>query len=77
MTVGALAGIEASHVAYAVGAGSDLLKEAGKSAITLTTTLAASGYLGAIGAKYAGPYGSLVGVGLGSILGYKVAKALN
>lgn len=76
LSVAALGAIEASHIGYAVGSGSDLPKEIGKSALTLGTTIVASGYLGAIGAKYAGPYGSLLGIGLGSVLSYKVSRAL-
>ena len=77
LSVAALGGIEASHIAYAVEQGENLVKEIGKSGITLGTTLLASGYLGAIGAKYAGPCGSLIGVGLGSVIGYKTSKAFN
>ena len=76
LSVAALGAIEASHIGYAVGSGSDLPKEIGKSALTLGTTIVAGGYFGAIGAKYAGPYGSLLGIGLGSVLSYKLSRAL-
>lgn len=76
LSVAALGAIEVSHIGYAVGNGSDLPKEIGKSALTLGTTIVAGGYLGAIGAKYAGPYGSLLGIGLGSVLSYKLSRAL-
>lgn len=76
LSVAALGAIEASHIGYAVGSGCNLPKEIGKSALTLGTTIVAGGYLGAIGAKYAGPYGSLLGIGLGSVLSYKFSRAL-
>ena len=72
--VAALGGIEAAHVAHEVSEGSDLWPEVGKSALSLTATLAATGYGGAIGAKYGGPLGSLAGMGLGAITGYKTSQ---
>ena len=65
----ALGGIEAAHVAHEVSNGNNFFEEAGKSAVTLGTTLAATGVLGAIGAKHLGPTGSLVGMGLGAVVG--------
>lgn len=75
--VAALSGIEAAHVAHEVSEGGDLWPEVGKSALSLTATLAATGYGGAIGAKYGGPLGSLAGMGLGAITGYKTSQLLS
>ena len=75
--VAALGGIEAAHVAHEVSEGGDLWPEVGKSALSLTATLAATGYGGAIGAKYGGPLGSLAGMGLGAITGYKTSQLLS
>lgn len=77
LSVAALGGIEATHITHAVNEGADIFNAIGKSALTLGSTLVSGGYLGAIGAKYAGPCGSLIGTGLGSVIGYKVSKALD
>ena len=50
--------------------------EAGKSAVTIGTTLGATGVLGAIGAKHLGPTGSLVGMELSAISGAIVSNAM-
>ena len=78
-TLGALAlgGIEAAHVAHEVSNGKNFFEEAGKSAATLGVTLGATGVLGAIGAKYLGPTGSLAGMGLGAIAGAAVSNAID
>ena len=73
----ALGGIEAAHVVHEVSNGKNFFAEAGKSALTLGTTLGATGVLGAIGAKHLGPTGSLLGMGLGAITGAVVSKAMN
>lgn len=44
-----------------------------KSAINIVSLTAGIGYFGALGAKYAGPAGSLAGMGLGAIMGNKVS----
>ncbi len=75
--VAALGGIEAAHIAHETSKGGNFWQEAGKSALNLTATLAATGYGGAIGAKYAGPAGSLIGMGLGAITGYKVSQLIS
>ena len=67
--VAAMGGIEAAHVAHEVKNGKNFFEEAGKSAVTLATTLGATGILGAIGAKHLGPTGSLLGIGTGAIIG--------
>ena len=78
-TLGALAlgGIEAAHVAHEVSNGKNFFEKAGKSAATLGVTLGATGVLGAIGAKYLGPTGSLAGMGLGAIAGSAVSNAID
>ena len=73
----ALLGIEALHIAHASESTEDIFKETTKSAVSLATTLIASGYAGAIGAKHCGPIGALIGMGLSAILGCKVSKALS
>ena len=73
----ALGGIEAAHVVHEVSNGNNFFAEAGKSALTLGTTLGATGVLGAIGAKHLGPTGSLLGMGLGAITGAIVSKAMD
>ena len=57
--------------------GKNFFEEAGKSAVTLATTLGATGILGAIGAKHLGPTGSLLGIGLGAITGAIVNKTID
>ena len=73
----ALGGIEAAHVVHEVSNGKNFFAEAGKSTLTLGTTLGATGVLGAIGAKHLGPTGSLLGMGLGAITGAVVSKAMD
>ena len=73
----ALGGIEAAHIAHEVKNGENLFEQMGKSTVTFGTTIAATGILGAIGAKHLGPTGSLVGMGLGAITGAMVGKAMD
>ena len=73
----ALTGIEAAHVAHEVSNGKYFFEEASKSAITLGVTTAATGVLGAIGAKYLGPTGSLIGVSTGALIGAITNNAIN
>ena len=75
--VAAMGGIEAAHVAHEVKNGKNFFEESGKSLLTLGTTLAATGILGAIGAKHLGPTGSLAGIGLGAITGAAVNRVLD
>ena len=74
--VAAMGGIEAAHVAHEVKNGKNFFEESSKSLLTLGTTLAATGILGAIGAKHLGPTGSLAGIGLGAISGAAVSHVL-
>lgn len=53
------------------------LKQTAKSAITVACLFAGFGYLGAIGSKYFKVFGSLAGMGLGAILGSKLAQKIN
>ena len=75
--VAAMGGIEAAHVAHEVKNGKNFFEESSKSLLTLGTTLAATGILGAIGAKHLGPTGSLAGIGLGAITGAIVNKTID
>ena len=72
-----LGGLEAVHLAREISDGENALKSTAKSAINLTSTIAGIGYGGAIGAKYIGPIGSLVGMGLGAIAGNQIAKLID
>ena len=75
--VAAMGAIETAHIAHEVKNGKNFFEEAGKSAVTLATTLGATGILGAIGAKHLGPTGSLLGIGLGAITGAIVNKTID
>lgn len=49
-------------------------KQGIKSAINVASITAGIGYMGALGAKYGGPTGSIVGMGLGAVLGSKLSQ---
>ena len=72
-----LGGLEAAHLAREISDGENVLKSSVKSAISFASSLAGIGYGGAIGAKYFGPAGSLIGMGLGAIAGNKVNELLD
>ena len=72
-----LGGLEAAHLVKEISDGENAIKSTAKSAINIVSSIAGIGYGGAIGAKYLGPVGSLVGMGLGAIAGNKVAKLLD
>ncbi len=72
-----LGGLEAAHLAREISDGENILKSSAKSAISFASSLAGIGYGGAIGAKYFGPAGSLIGMGLGAIAGNKVNELLD
>jgi len=55
----------------------NILKQTAKSAITVASLFLGFGYLGATGSKYFKVFGSLAGMGLGAILGTKVAQKIN
>lgn len=73
----ALGGIESTHAAHEIKNGENFFEQMGKSTVTLGTTIAATGIFGAIGAKYLGPTGSLVGMSLGAITGAVIGKAMD
>ncbi len=75
--VAAMGAIETAHIAHEVKNGKNFFEESGKSLLTLGTTLAATGILGAIGAKHLGPTGSLAGIGLGAISGAAVSSTID
>ena len=72
-----LGGLEAAHLVREISDGENVLKSSAKSAISFASSLAGIGYGGAIGAKYFGPAGSLIGMGLGAIAGNKVNELLD
>lgn len=49
-------------------------KQGIKSTINVASIVSGIGYMGALGAKYGGPTGSLVGMGLGAVLGSKLSQ---
>ena len=73
----ALGGVEALHVAHEVENGKNFFVVVGKSTVSLAATLTGVGTLGALGAKYFGPIGSLLGVGAGTMIGCKVSDILS
>ena len=72
-----LGGLEAAHLVKEISDGENAIKSTAKSAINLFSSIAGIGYGGAIGAKYLGPAGSLVGMGLGAIAGNQIFKLLD
>ncbi len=72
-----LGGLEAAHLVKEISDGENVIKSAAKSAISFTSSVAGIGYGGAIGAKYFGPVGSLVGMGLGAIAGNKISDLID
>lgn len=77
----ALALLEAPKIIKGFCNGDNITEKAGngtkqtiKSAINVASITAGIGYLGALGMKKFGPTGSLVGMGLGAILGGTVSK---
>lgn len=72
-----LGGLEAAHLVKEISDGENAIKSTAKSAINFVSSIAGIGYGGAIGAKYLGPVGSLVGMGLGAIAGNQVGELIN
>ncbi len=72
-----LAGIEAAHFAKEVNSGKNVKKELVQSAVTYISSIAGIGYLGAIGAKYFGPAGSIIGMGLGAVGANKISNSID
>ena len=69
-----LVGIEAAHFKKEIDLGKDKKKELVESLITYTGNLVGIGYGGAIGAKYFGPIGSIVGMGIGAVTANTVSN---
>lgn len=69
-----LGGLECAHLAKEICDEENFFKSTAKSALNVTASLAGIGYGGAIGAKYFGAAGSLVGMGIGAIAGNNIAK---
>lgn len=72
-----LGGLETAHLIKEVSDGKNALKATAQSAINFTSSIAGIGYGGAIGAKYFGPAGSLIGMGLGAIAGNTISNAFD
>lgn len=72
-----LAGLETAHLTKEIANGENIFKSTAKSATNITGSLAGIGYGGAIGAKYFGAAGSLVGMGLGAIASNKIIQLLD
>ena len=70
----ALTGLGALHAAHEIAEGENIFKEVSKTALQVGTTLASVGYLGAIGYKHLGTFGSLLGIGLGTTIGTQAPK---
>lgn len=70
----ALTGLGALHAAHEIADGEDVVKTIEQTVAEIGTTLIGTGYLGAIGYKYYGPFGSLVGIGIGSLIGSEVPE---
>ena len=72
-----LGGLEAAHLIKEISDGENAIKAAAKSAVNFASSVAGIGYGGAIGAKYFGPVGSLVGMGIGAIAGNKISDLID
>ena len=70
----ALGGLGALHAAHEIADGENPIKEIAETTLQVGATLAGVGYLGAIGYKHLGAFGSLVGMGLGTALGAGLPK---
>ena len=70
----ALGGLGAIHAAHEIADGENIFKEVAKTTLQVGMTLASVGYLGAIGYKYLGALGSLLGIGTGTLIGTLLPK---
>ena len=70
----ALTGLGALHAAHKIIDGEDVIKTISQTVAEIGTTLLGTGYLGAIGYKHFGSLGSLVGIGIGSLIGSEFPK---
>ncbi|MBE7711548.1 MAG: hypothetical protein E7Z92_05350 [Cyanobacteria bacterium SIG31] len=73
----ALATIEGLDIKNDIQDGANPYKEIAKGVAKLGATISGIGILGAIGSKYYGPVGSVVGASAGTVLGALVAKELD
>lgn len=76
IAVGVLAGLEGIHAAYNILDGADPKKELAKVATEVALTILFVGYIGAIGYKYLATCGSLIGMGLGGLLGEELTTQI-
>ena len=72
-----LGGLETAHLAKEISDGENAIKATAKSAVNFVSSVAGIGYGGALGAKYFGPLGSLIGMGAGAIAGNKVSDLID
>ena len=72
-----LGGLEAAHLVKEISDGENAIKATAKSAVNFASSVAGIGYGGALGAKYFGPVGSLVGMGVGAIAGNKISDLID
>lgn len=70
----ALTGLGALHAAHEIADGENVIKTLGQTTAEIGTTLIGTGYLGAIGYKHYGPLGSLIGIGIGSLIGSEIPE---
>lgn len=77
----AMSALEVPKIIHAINKGNTIEektvstgKQGIKSAINIASITSGIGYMGALGAKYCGPTGSLVGMGLGAVLGCKLSQ---
>lgn len=73
----ALATIEGLDIKNDIQEGANPFKEIAKGALSLGTTIGGIGVLGALGSKYFGPVGSVVGISAGTVLGALISRALD
>ncbi|MDD3419008.1 MAG: hypothetical protein PHE78_00240 [Candidatus Gastranaerophilales bacterium] len=83
LSVAAVALLEVPKIFNVMGKGDNLgenitstVKQTASSALNATSTLAGIGYGGAIGAKYCGAAGSLIGMGVGAVFGSMTSKKI-
>ena len=73
----ALAGIEGAHCYKNINDGKGVKNSLVRSAINLTASIAGIGIFGAIGAKHFGSFGSIAGMGLGSVIGNRISAEVD
>ena len=68
--------LESAHLVKEVLEGKNIFQSTTKSVINCGSSLAGIGYGGAIGAKYLGATGSIVGMGIGAIAGSRISELI-